>query len=419
MSHQRPLRLAFLLPTFPELSNTFVIEQITGMIDRGHELDLFAIDQKSFARLPPELARFALAGRMRHLPVPRSRPKRVLSAARILAGPRGLHPAQRDALNPRRHGKQAWNLVALHTAASFVRSGRYDVLHCHFGQLGVPGERLVHTGAVDAALVTAFRGADLASHVPANPQRFADLFARGDLHLPVSADFARRLREAGVPEDRVVVHHDGIDLRRFPFVERRSVDGVARLLFVGRLAEKKGVAYAIEAVGRLVASGRRVHLTIIGDGPLGPSLREQTAALRIGDHVEFAGARPLAFVADAMQRAHVLVAPSVTAANGDQEGIPTVIKEAMATGMPLVSTVHSGIPEIVDHGVTGYLAPERDAAALATHLATLLDHPERWVEMGRAGRRKVEAEFDTERLNDALVERYREAMERRAARAAS
>jgi colanic acid/amylovoran biosynthesis glycosyltransferase len=116
-----------------------------------------------------------------------------------------------------------------------------------------------------------------------------------------------------------------------------------------------------------------------------------------------------------MRSAHIFLGPSVTAASGDQEGIPTVIKEAMAVGLPVVSTIHSGIPELVEHGVTGYLAPERDAETLAKHLIALLRHPDQWGEMGRAGRRRVEMEFDTERLNDALVEHYREAMARRAA----
>ncbi len=412
------LRLAFLLPTFPELSNTFVVEQVTGIIERGHHVDIFAERQNPFDALPGSIDRADLQRRMLHLPVASSRLSRALSAVRLLTGPRGLHPVHRDALNPRVYGRRAWNLVQLHTAASFVRAGSYDVLHCHFGDLGIIGERLVRFGAVDAALVTAFRGADLSSHYPANPQRFAALFQRGDLHLPVSAEFQRRLLAAGVPSDRVVVHHDGIDLRRFPFVERRSLDGVANLLFVGRLAEKKGVSDALEALATLVRSGRKVELTIIGDGPLAPSLHARSKQLGLGKHVHFLGARPLDEVAQAMAAAHVLVAPSVTAPNGDQEGIPTVIKEAMATGMPVVSTLHSGIPELVEHGVTGFLAPEHDVDRLAEHLSVLLDHPERWGDMGRKGRAKVEAAFDTERLNDDLVERYREAMAGRAARTA-
>ena len=418
MSTARSLQLAYLLPTFPELSNTFVIEQITGMIERGHQVDIFAEKQNRFDDLPSSLARFELDRRVRHLPVPASRLSRVVSAVRLVTGHRGVHPAYRDALNPKVYGKRAWNLVQMHTAGSFLRSGPYDVLHCHFGHLGIIGERLVRFRAVDAALVTAFRGADISSHYRASPERFTALFRNGDLHIPVSIEFQRRLLDAGVPSDRVVVHHDGIDLRRFPFVERPSPDGTARLLFVGRLVDKKGVEYALEALATLVRSGRKVELRIIGDGPLGPSLRARSVELGVKEHAHFLGSRAFDEVAEAMRTAHVLVAPSVTAPSGDQEGIPTVIKEAMATGMPIVSTLHSGIPEIVEHGVTGLLAPERDAAGLAECLTMVLDHPERWSAMGRLGRAKVAQEFDTERLNDDLVERYREAMAGRSSRKA-
>jgi colanic acid/amylovoran biosynthesis glycosyltransferase len=103
---------------------------------------------------------------------------------------------------------------------------------------------------------------------------------------------------------------------------------------------------------------------------------------------------------------HILLTPSVTAPNGDQEGIPNVLKEAMAMGMPVVSTRHSGIPELVEDGVSGYLAAEGDAEALAQELARMIAHPERWGAMGKAGRQRVESEFNSQRLNDRLVTLY-------------
>lgn len=412
----RPLRLAYLLPTFPELSNTFILEQITGMLDLGHEVDLFADTLKSFETAPPEVARYGLADRLRHLPVPEDRWARLRSAARLLATPEGWHRASRDALNVVRHGRDAMSLVPFHTAVSFLRAGSYDVLHCHFGQWGILGERLVRHGAVDAALVTSFRGADLARHVPADAERFGPLFAHGDLHLPVSAEFRRRLVAAGVPADRVVVHHDGIDLARFAFAPRPAAALPARLLFVGRLSEKKGVAYLLEALALLRQQGHDASLEVVGDGPLATDLRARCTRLGLDDRVRFAGAQPQEAVARAMAQAHALVAPSVRAASGDEEGIPTVLKEAFARGLPVVSTHHAGIPELVEHGVNGFLADERDAAGLAACLTELLDAPERWVALGRAGRAKVEAEFDTTRLNQDLVTRYQEAIEGRALR---
>jgi colanic acid/amylovoran biosynthesis glycosyltransferase len=123
--------------------------------------------------------------------------------------------------------------------------------------------------------------------------------------------------------------------------------------------------------------------------------------------VSWLGALPHQEIVRVCRESHVLVAPSVTASGGDVEGIPNALKEAMALGLPVVATRHGGIAELVDDGVSGFLVPERNPAALAERLGFLLDHPERWEAMGRAGRAKVEAEFDAEPLNDRLVELYR------------
>lgn len=211
----------------------------------------------------------------------------------------------------------------------------------------------------------------------------------------------------GVPPERIVVHHSGIDVRRFTFSARQAPQGPVELLLVGRLTEKKGHVYALEALAKVIETGRDARLTLIGDGELRGALRERCSDLGIGNRVVFRGSCSQEEVISVMQSSHLLLAPSVTAATGGQEGIPNVLKEAMATGMPVVSTFHSGIPELVLHGISGLLVPERDSDAIASSLISLLDHPEHWPAMGLAARRKVEAEFDSERLNDALVAAYR------------
>ena len=403
----RPLRIAFLVPSFPEISNTFILSQITGLMDRGHQLDIFAVTTNSFEGMHSDVSRYALQGRMRHMSVPANRFERAWSAGKLLWRYGFRHPNMFGALHPRRLGGAASGLAQIHTAASFIQAGPYDVLHCQFGTLGPAGERLVGFARRRTKLVTSFRGADLTCHLSVRPRHFQDLLQRGDLFMPVSEHFRGRLLAFGTPSDRIVVHRSGINLRRFAFSPRRMPQGATELLFVGRLAEKKGLAYLLDAVSMLVGGGRDVKLTVVGEGQLGPLLRAQCHDLGIADRVAFFGSGTQEQVVSALQRSHILVAPSVTAASGDQEGIPNVLKEAMATGMPVVSTRHSGIPELVEHGVTGLLAPERDAAALASLLTELVDHPESWISFGLAARRKVEEEYDAERLNDELVAAYR------------
>src|SRR6185437_9215841 len=167
--------------------------------------------------------------------------------------------------------------------------------------------------------------------------------------------------------------------------------------------EKKGLTYAIRAVAALRRDGVDIALDIVGDGPLRPSLESLIAELGMGNAVRIIGARSRDEVARAMGAAHLFAAPSVTARDGDMEGIPVALMEAMASGVPVVATAHSGIPELVEDGVSGLLVPERDTDALAAAFRWLVDHPERWLSMALAAHDAVERDFNSARLNDELV----------------
>ena len=129
------------------------------------------------------------------------------------------------------------------------------------------------------------------------------------------------------------------------------------------------------------------------------------------NHIHLAGPLPSAEIKELMNKAHIFLLASVTASDGDQEGIPVSLKEAMATGLPVISTRHSGIPELVQDGISGLLVPERDVDALAEKCEYLIQHPQRCMEMGRAGRKFVEENFEISKLNQGLVELYTQSLE--------
>jgi colanic acid/amylovoran biosynthesis glycosyltransferase len=178
------------------------------------------------------------------------------------------------------------------------------------------------------------------------------------------------------------------------------------ILTVARLVEKKGLEYGIRAVARLKAAHSSVRYRIAGDGELRPRLQSLIRELDLESEVTLLGSRTMAQVAELYRSSHLFLLPSVTAGDGDMEGQGLVLQEAQAAGLPVVSTRHNGIPEGVRDGETGFLVPERDPAALAERLSYLVEHPEVWPAMGRAGRALVEAEFDIEILNDRLVDIY-------------
>jgi colanic acid/amylovoran biosynthesis glycosyltransferase len=183
---------------------------------------------------------------------------------------------------------------------------------------------------------------------------------------------------------------------------------------VGRLVEKKGHEFLLRALARTVSSGRDVRLRIAGDGPLREKLESLARELGVAERVRFLGAVAHDAMPGMLQQSHIFALPSVTAGNGDQEGMPVSIMEAQASGLPVLSTCHSGIPELIEDGTSGYLVAERDTAALADRMMYLVDHPELWPLMGAAGRRIVEEKYGLDAMIEKLLGLYRNLVAQRA-----
>ncbi len=400
------MRIAVLLNAFPKLSETFVLNQITGLLDRGHAVDVYASAPGDSSAVHADVERYGLLDRARIGPVmPRSWLSRAVIGKLLTIRHGWRDPALiARSLDVVRRGRRAASLRLLYWTFPFLPRARYDVVHCHYGPNGERAVALRDIGAIDGKIATVFHGFDMSRAVRDGGQRlYADLFARGDLFLPISEHWRRRLIEMGCDEKKIVVHHMGIDCGRFVFAERRlESERPIRLVTVARLVEKKGVEFAIRALAKL-RPPRPFIYTVVGGGPLLESLRGLAGDLGLSDRVRLEGWRSQEEVIEILREADILVAPSVTAADGDQEGIPVALMEAAAVGLPIVSTRHSGIPELVEDGVTGLLVPERDVDELAKRLGALMAEPEGWAQMGRAARARVESHFDIRGLNDRLV----------------
>ena len=408
------MKVAFLTGEFPLVSQTFIFNQLAGLIERGVDVTVYALwgppGQGGVEQAAVQ--DYDLVRRTRYAPsVPTSIAARLLSGLRCITLGLPRSPvATLRLLNPLRFGRRALSLRPLHEAMPFLPRERYDIVHCQFGDLALSALALRDAGVLQGPLVTHFRGYDISQFVKgAGEQVYADLFARGEFFLTNCDFFRRRVIELGCKPDRIAVLRSGIDIEHFAFAPpTRPADGVVRVAFVGRLVEKKGVEYAVRAVAALREAGSQVELDIVGDGPLRPHLESLIADLRVAAWVRLQGARDHAGVVEMLAAAHLMVAPSVTAADGDQDASVNTLKEAMAMGLPVVGTRHGGIPELVEHGVSGVLVPERDAGALAQAIRRMGDAAEHWHAFGLTGRRKVEAEYDMHRLNDRLLEIYRE-----------
>jgi colanic acid/amylovoran biosynthesis glycosyltransferase len=187
--------------------------------------------------------------------------------------------------------------------------------------------------------------------------------------------------------------YNGIDLSLFRAAAAAPRD-VRRIVAVGRLVEKKGFADLIAACGLLRDSGVEFRCEIIGQGPLESTLRSQIASLGVEEYVTLIGPRPQDEVLQAYQGAAIFALPCIVGADGNRDGLPTVLLEALATGAACVSTDVTGVPEILTHERDGLIVPQNDPAALAAALTRLLNDAELRARFARAGRARVERDFD-------------------------
>ncbi|HDK41763.1 MAG TPA: colanic acid biosynthesis glycosyltransferase WcaL, partial [Candidatus Pacearchaeota archaeon] len=268
---------------------------------------------------------------------------------------------------------------------------------------------LKNIGAIEGKVITTFHGADMSRYIERKGNKVYNyLLENGDLFLPISERWKNELINLGCNEQKIIVHRMGVDTNKFVFTHRNlTANKKIHLLTVARLVEKKGVQYGIQAVAKAVRKYPDIEYRIVGNGPLKSEMKLLIDKLKIEDKVKLIGRKRQEDVIELMKDADILLAPSVTDNNGDQEGIPVVLMEALAQGLPVISTYHSGIPELIQDGESGYLVPERDIDALAEKLTYLIEHPDRWIKMGQEGRKYVEEYYNINKLNDRLIEIYR------------
>ncbi len=403
------MRIAFLVNQFPSVSETFVLNQIVGLIELGHDVHIFADKSVKNVAIHDNYRKYGLSKHTHYYGIPQNKISRMLKAVLLIMkyAPANYSVIFRS-LNVFRYGKPSLSLSLLFMSSAFLERGPFDIIHCQFGALGPSGVALNQICSSNSKLVTSIRGYDVTVYLKKHPGIYDELFREGNLFLPVCEFLKERLIREGCQEKKIVVHHSGIDCLKFEYIQREWDPGEPmKVLTIARLIEKKGVAFAIDAVSRLLSKGGKIEYSVVGDGPLREDLQQLIESMGIERQVRLLGWKTHEEVIRLLEESHVLVAPSLTSESGDQEGIPNAIKEAMASGLPVISTFHSGIPELVTDGVSGLLVPEKDAASLADALAYLMSHPETCNRMGKAGRMQVEQEFDTNSLNKQLEELYR------------
>lgn len=404
------LRVAYVMSRFPKLTETFILAEFEAMDRAGVLIELYPLLRQTGEPVQPAAVRWV--ERAHYLP--------FLSPAILRAQWWFL----RDGRRRRRYLRAFFDMLRetwrspnfllggigifpkVARAAIDMGASRVDHVHCHFANHPALAGWLIHRLVGIPYSFTA-HGSDLhvdRTMLPAKVREAAFVVTiSGDNRSVIEATAGE------VAEGKVDVIHCGVDPTAFAPSDRDPT-GPLRIVAVGTLHEVKGQIHLIEAFRRLAERGVAATCRFIGDGPDRDTLQARIDEYALTDTVTLAGRMTTDAVAAELASADVLVAPSVPTRGGKREGIPVVLMEAMSTGLPVVASRLSGIPELVTDGVNGLLVPPGDDAALADALASLAADPPLRARLGTAGRETVLRDFDVDRNAAALADRIRRSL---------
>jgi colanic acid/amylovoran biosynthesis glycosyltransferase len=292
-----------------------------------------------------------------------------------------------------------------------------QLLHIYFGHIAVHLLPLILRWP--RATVVSFHGADVMVDMEKSAHRAATERMLKAVRLVLVR--SRSLRDAviriGCPENKIRIQRTGIPFAETPFVERNwPTDGQWRLIQAGRLIEKKGFATSLRAFAEFATHYPKATFTIAGEGPLQDKIWAQARDLGLSDSVFLRGFISQKELRELFYSSHIFLHPSETGIDGNQEGVPNSMLEAMASGLPVFATIHGGIPEAIENDRSGVLVTEKDHSALAAKLLELAITPERLSEIARAGAKSVAEKFDQVTQVRKLEEYYLEALTSSASR---
>ncbi|MEO8350107.1 MAG: glycosyltransferase [Chthoniobacteraceae bacterium] len=278
--------------------------------------------------------------------------------------------------------------------AAELQRMKAELLHVYFGHIGVHLLPLLERS--EFPVVVSFHGADAQVDLgrPAHRECTQRMLELIDVAAVRSKSIAARLIDLGCDPGKIKLHRTGIPVAQIPVFHRQPpADGAWRCVQACRLIPKKGLLTTLHAFAAFVRNHPHATLTIPGRGPMLEELKSLSAQLGIAERVFFIDFVTPEELFAIYHEAHLFLHPSELAPDGNQEGVPNSMLEAMATGLPVLATRHGGIPEAVEHGVSGMLVAEKDSEGLARAMGELASSPERYLAMSRAARERVEQEF--------------------------
>jgi colanic acid/amylovoran/stewartan biosynthesis glycosyltransferase WcaL/AmsK/CpsK len=351
VAKQKRMKILMVVPSFPKIHDICMLNQMTGLIDRGHDVTIYAFNKGDCTVIQEDVIKYNL-----------------LSKTIFETLPESLDD--------------------------------YDIV---VFQLGHKALDIKRTHNFKGKVVICLRGYDITGFLKDNPHWYDTYRDTCDLFLPVCEKFKTILETIGCDPRKIIVHHSAIDCSRFTFRARNiEQNEVIKIVSAGRFVEKKGFIHAIRAMALLMHKYPYFHYTLIGEGVLKKKYEKSIKKLHLEDRITIDSWYAHDEYIKILDQSHICLLPSVTAQNNDQEGIPNVLKEAMAMGLIVVGTDHSGNTELITHGISGFLVPERNSKAIANTLEYIINNFNDLSSMQLVAKSKIHNEFDKEKENDKL-----------------
>lgn len=385
MSPLKSMCVGYVLKRYPCYSQTFIVNEILAHEAAGLSIEIFALRPPIDTHFQDAIAR--VRAPVNYLPTGSYKPANYWA---VLKESEAILPGLWHALEAVRDEEVSAIYQAVLLACQ-VRLKGIAHLHAHFATVASTVARLAARFAGVPYTFTA-HAKDI-FHESVRPEDLRCRLRDAEGVITVSDYNLVYLRQVlGSGAAHVQRIYNGLDLSQFAY--RTPRDRPPKIVAVGRLVEKKGFSILIDACAIMAGHGRDFSCQIIGTGELKEDLLAQIQCLDLQTRVELVGPRPQSDVIKHVQNAAVLAAPCVVGADGNRDGLPTVLLEAMALGTPCVSTDVTGIPEVLRHDVTGLMVPQHDPHVLATALTQLLDDAELRVRLAAEARHLIESEYD-------------------------
>jgi colanic acid/amylovoran biosynthesis glycosyltransferase len=400
------MKIAFILSTFPALSETFILNQLTGLIDLGHNVDIYSQSSATEEKMHSDVKKYGLLSRTIYFDsIPPGKIHRVLKAVLLVV--KNFHKAPVlliKSLNFFKYGRKALSLRILF-AVIMLLNKEYDIIQCHYGPNGSFGSILKEIG-IKGKLVTMFHGWDIRHGIAKKGRIYEHLFKHGDCFLAISDYNYQNLLRLSADPKRIIFHPVGIDLKKFkcqPRIHCHDNNKPITILTVARLAPEKGLDLGLRAIHKVLSKFHpgMIEYRIVGDGPLKQHLEQSIQKLQLNTIVRLLGGMDQDEVIAEMKEASIFLLPSLN------EALPMVLIEAQAMELPVVATSVGSTSEAMLANKSGFLVQKGDANALAEGLIYLVGNQKLWPEMGKAGRQFIESNYDIAKLNIKLESIYK------------